>query len=281
MKKLLLMASAALLAASSASAATWAVVGAYTDPNWNFEASTVLEGDGDVLSCTIANLIGDFKIVDIDDSSWAIQYGTATPIELDQEYTLDGKDGGPDPSNIHFAGNILSVKDAVVYWNPSTFQLKITGEAVMGYPTLYVTGSFCSWNTPGEGASVLCTEKDGVYTAEVDLGDSGNVEFKLAGQGWSNEVAGPEDGVIVGYEPVTVSKGGKNLVTELTGVQTLVYDSNEMEMWFVDDAGVDSIGVDLNAPAVYYNLNGVRVNNPEKGVYLVKQGKKTAKVVIK
>lgn len=44
--------------------------------------------------------------------------------------------------------------------------------------------------------------------------------------------------------------------------------------------GVESVAVDANAPAVYYNLQGVRVANPEAGqVYIMVQGNKTAKVI--
>jgi len=39
--------------------------------------------------------------------------------------------------------------------------------------------------------------------------------------------------------------------------------------------------VDENAPVEYYNLQGVRVVNPEKGIYIVKQGSKVTKRVIK
>lgn len=279
MKKLLLLAGAAMLA-TSASATTWAVVGAYTTPNWNFEASTVLEGDGAVLSCEIESLLGDFKIVDIDDSSWGIQYGTATPIELGKTYVLDGKDGGDDPANIKFAGDILEVKDATVTWNPTTFELEVTGTAITGLPTLYATGSFNGWTTPGDDPSLKCDLEGEVYTVLIDLGDSGDVQFKLAGAGWSNEIAG---GVEVGYEPVEVTKGGDNLKTSLTGEQTLVFDYASMTMYFAsdDEGGIESIGIDLNAPAVYYNLNGVKVSNPQNGIFIVKQGTKTAKVMVK
>lgn len=409
MKKLLLLAAGAFVA-MSANATTWAVVGAYTNPNWNFEASTVLEGTGDVLSCEIAHLIGDFKIVDIDESSWAIQYGTDTPVELGQSYVLQGKDGGDDPANIKFAGNILAVNDATVTWNPTTFEMTVTGTAETGFPTLYATGSFNSWTTPGDDADYICAEENGIYTVTIDLGDSGDVEFKLAGEGWSNEIAG---GVTVLHEPVEVTKGGANLKTTLSGEQTLVFDYNEMTMYFegeggevepgpgpeipsdapemlyfmgnvvdnswdpenaiaatsatngvfvfqsielmngdnsgtswftfintlnsdwnvindgthrygpaagedgalvedqvvkfsiggdvsfnipdgtysfvvdfntmelyaADPAGVETIKIDLNAPAVYYNLNGVRVDNPQNGIFIMRQGNKAIKVV--
>ncbi len=46
---------------------------------------------------------------------------------------------------------------------------------------------------------------------------------------------------------------------------------------------VKTVGADQNAPAVYYNLNGVRVNaeNAAAGIYIVKQGDSVRKVMVK
>lgn len=50
---------------------------------------------------------------------------------------------------------------------------------------------------------------------------------------------------------------------------------------YVDlNAGVGDISVDdANAPVEYYNLQGVRVANPESGLYIRRQGRRTTKVV--
>ena len=239
MKKLILSAFAAL-AAFSANAATWAVVGAYTDPSWDFGASTKFTGEGDELSCTIDHLTNGFKIVEISNNNWDTQYGTATPIEINKEYVLDAKNGGPDPANITFDGLVQAINNATVKWNPSTATLEIVAQESdleIAYPTLYLTGSFCDWSAPGEGASVLGVEKDGLYTFTVNLGDSGNVEFKLAGTGWSNEIAG--DVTVTAEEAVVVTKGGNNLKTTLTGEQTLTFNYTTMTMTFGDPSLTD------------------------------------------
>lgn len=44
---------------------------------------------------------------------------------------------------------------------------------------------------------------------------------------------------------------------------------------------VEGIEADNNAPAVYYNLQGVQVENPTQGIYIVKRGSKTYKQVIR
>lgn len=46
-------------------------------------------------------------------------------------------------------------------------------------------------------------------------------------------------------------------------------------------AGVDTIEATDNAPVEYYNLQGVRVQNPESGLYIRRQGSKVTKVLVK
>ena len=46
-------------------------------------------------------------------------------------------------------------------------------------------------------------------------------------------------------------------------------------------SGVANIAIDDdNAPVEYYNLQGIRVANPDKGLYIVRQGNKTSKVIL-
>lgn len=48
-----------------------------------------------------------------------------------------------------------------------------------------------------------------------------------------------------------------------------------------DPAGIDEITIDENyAPIEYYNLQGMKVENPEKGLYIRIQGDKAAKVIL-
>lgn len=53
---------------------------------------------------------------------------------------------------------------------------------------------------------------------------------------------------------------------------------------FGESAGIFDIAVDeveANGPAVYYNLQGVQVANPENGVYIVRRGNKVTKELIR
>lgn len=46
--------------------------------------------------------------------------------------------------------------------------------------------------------------------------------------------------------------------------------------------GIENVGADLDsdAPAEYFNLQGIRVANPGHGVYLRRQGTRTTKVTL-
>ena len=48
-----------------------------------------------------------------------------------------------------------------------------------------------------------------------------------------------------------------------------------------DTNGIANVGVDTNAPVEYYNLQGVRVANPEAGLYIKRQGNTATKVFVK
>lgn len=52
-------------------------------------------------------------------------------------------------------------------------------------------------------------------------------------------------------------------------------------IYITESTGVENVEVEANAPAVYYNLQGVEVANPENGLYIVKQGNKVSKVLVK
>lgn len=50
---------------------------------------------------------------------------------------------------------------------------------------------------------------------------------------------------------------------------------------FVDAAGVEGVAFDKNVPAEYYTIDGVRVAQPENGIYIVRQGDKVYKMIIR
>ena len=54
--------------------------------------------------------------------------------------------------------------------------------------------------------------------------------------------------------------------------------------WDENAAAVEGVGVDVleaEGPAEYYNMQGVRVAEPTTGLYIVKQGNKVSKQLIR
>lgn len=70
---------------------------------------------------------------------------------------------------------------------------------------------------------------------------------------------------------------------EITFTATATTRMNDMVVNFVKkDSAVNDITVeDNNAPVEYYNLQGVRVQQPTNGLYITRQGNKVSKVVIR
>ncbi|MDE6217974.1 MAG: hypothetical protein K2F64_03135 [Muribaculaceae bacterium] len=48
-----------------------------------------------------------------------------------------------------------------------------------------------------------------------------------------------------------------------------------------EDSAVDAVEIDENLPMEYYDLQGRRVENPAKGLYIIRQGNKSAKRIIR
>lgn len=67
----------------------------------------------------------------------------------------------------------------------------------------------------------------------------------------------------------TISNGSETMTFNIV----FDYDSTE--------GAVNDINIDNNATAEYYNLQGIRVANPEKGIYIVRRGNKISKEFVR
>lgn len=63
--------------------------------------------------------------------------------------------------------------------------------------------------------------------------------------------------------------------TLIQGIKVFTYTNTN------EGAAVDGIEADDNAPVEYYNLQGMKVNGDEPGIYVRRQGAKTSKVIVK
>lgn len=70
---------------------------------------------------------------------------------------------------------------------------------------------------------------------------------------------------------------------EEEGTYIVTFDLNNWTLNVASnaDTGVIELVTDKNAPVEYYNLQGVRVEDPSNGLYLVRKGGKVSKIMIK
>lgn len=190
----------------------------------------------------------------------------------------------PDPSNasiyngtlvIEMMGGVINEGDETVYKvyiTPTTegkcdfslpnFSLDLgDGPAELGD----ITVENCTMTTNADGTISYSGKKDvlvladGAITAEVSLAGTEDADGKLSMNIDVNWMPGyPDD--VESKVSITVTFNGQKMGT---GVASEIFAGDE------------------DAPVEYYNLQGVRVVNPEGGVYIRRQGSTVSKVLVK
>ena len=289
MRKILLV-FMAILAAAQISAAEYAIVGAFTNPSWNFDASRAANGvltknAGGKYETTIENLATGFKIVDIENNNWDVQYGAPSSndmVENGKTFSLKAKNGGPDPSNIEFANYVTAIQNAKVVFDPEARTLTVTGTPVSDL-MLYISGNMSGpdWPVPGNDGSIAMTENDGIYSATVSF--TAGDEFKVFGKGWSPEFGVPADDTpALSPENLTLilAKSGKNIKVNMTGQYVVSFNLSTFELKLTSATGISQTTIKAEAPE-YYTLHGVKVASPAHGIYIVKRGTAVTKEIVR
>ena len=289
MRKILLV-FMAILAAAQISAAEYAIVGSFTNPSWNFDASRAANGvltknAGGKYETTIENLATGFKIVDIENNNWDVQYGAPSVndmVEIGKTFSLKAKNGGPDPSNIEFANYVTAIQNAKVVFDPEAKTLTVTGTPVSNLE-LYISGNMSGpdWPVPGNDGSIAMTENDGIYSATVSF--TAGDEFKVFGKGWSPEFGVPADDTpALSPENLTLilAKSGKNIKVNMTGQYVVSFNLSTFELKLTSATGISQTTIKAEAPE-YYTLHGVKVASPSHGIYIVKRGTAVTKEIVR
>lgn len=112
---------------------------------------------------------------------------------------------------------------------------------------------------------------DATYPIEIVSEDA----YLFADMTVNDQAIGTEDGISY-----------SDCMAKIAAWPAFALDANEIPVlkWQLDpSAGISDIAVDndADAPAVYYNLQGVRIANPEAGIFIVRKGNKVTKQIIK
>ena len=288
MKKFLL--SAALVAlAASANAQDWYVIGGNVNG-----ASWALADEGGKMTMTsegvyewTGTVLGDgFKINDGTwDNSDAIIGSNGDGIAADEEYYYNV---GSKTENIHLAGGYTEVNNPKIVLNVNDGTIVLTGEFA-GKAQYYIAGVNGVWDTPGTNPNLEAKSEDGnLYTIDIALvAAEGATEatgsFKFATANWGSEFGCEEDNAetITLENPTIEVKGSKNVAYNLPA-DTYTFSLNlaDKKISVAKAAAINDVEMDANVAPVYYNLQGVRVNNAKDGMFIEVRGNKAAKVIL-
>ena len=139
-------------------------------------------------------------------------------------------------------------------------------------PRIYNSASSSSSGTTlrlYDGNTMTITATGGLKIESIEFTGSTLNAISTETGSYTNGVWTPSAARASNVESVVFKSSGKPTIKTINVVTSGVYDS------------VDDIVIDENAPVEYYNLQGVRVDNPENGIYIRRQGSKVSKVLVK
>lgn len=289
MKKIFTLACAAIAAISfNANAADiWAMPGTYN--GWSLENNLFEEVDG-VLTQKIAEIKGDFKVVKYTDEvkNWDIVWGVAAAGDIveankDVALTFNGAN-----ANLPTGKVLKNVTVTIVPGADNALTIKFAPESIEDeQEAWYLVGEApLEWNFNDN--TIMTKAGDNVYTKTVDAATADKFTFKVDKNGaWSNCYILPEDvtAVELGKEYELVgpvdSQNNMHIAADWTNVTvTVTIDGEKVKMVCTAGEGaIEAIDAD-NTPAIYFNLMGQRVANPENGVFVRVQNGKATKVIL-
>ncbi len=118
----------------------------------------------------------------------------------------------------------------------------------------------------------------------IDTGTYGNAEYYISADGTETDQFYIYRGYGLNGDKFTSAddlKSGMKVV--VNGNLTLYSGAPQFgsgsKIVSLSTSGIAGVEIDENAPVEYFNLQGVRVNNPVNGLYIMRQGDKVVKVV--
>ena len=197
--------------------------------------------------------------------------------------------------------------------NPANTTIEVTNIKLIKYVTgdepepattpeqLYLNGAIVGWVEPSEAnadkfADYILAETEkgsGIYTGEFEFEAKENNSFRFYSKldGWDNSSIGASqndqqlpftftDNVYEG-EIFIGGKGSWQLPDDFAGKVNMTVNLNDKTIKLEAETKQDSIeSIEAeSADAVYYNFQGVRVANPENGIFIKVAGKKVEKVI--
>lgn len=241
--------------------------------NWSQSDNKFTKVEDDCYTISIAQLSGEFKITvgNWVDASWGTN---GENITVGVPYVCYY---GDDSTNI-----VLSdvVNNAVVTFVPSTNTITITGDIVENIEHDYVYHIHGSVNGIDWETYAMEKTNDNKWSFTTDNGFKNFVIKETDNAVDSHEawIKSDGDGKIAAKGQFGAMKEGTDWESDLDGKCTYIFDPENMVLTVDGSTGINTIDAE-EGDSVYFNLQGQRVANPEKGIYIRVVNGKAQKVM--
>lgn len=276
------------------------LIGAATPGNWEVADATPMTPDADnnkIYTWEGDLKVGEFKI--LTDLTEGYDGLTLHPLAANTPIGKDKIDNAPFACYKGGDDNKWNVSVAGTYkltfnCEDCTMSSEFVKETEYEWPavtpieteTLYLIGVVCGWNPDNAPACTKAAEGNVfVYEGQLPEGTFRATTTKA----WGTHIRPKVNNCPIGSEAYAgdftyVDEPDFNWDVKEAGNYRLTFD---LDNWTINTERLDVsssaqfvIGNMNNVPCEYYNLNGVRVQKPSKGIYIVKQGSKVSKVII-
>ena len=264
--------------------------------NWDLPGKKIEKGADGNYTFTVSNL-AYFKFSTIEATEWdgdngfnAHAYATGTTTFGDEVANEGGQTLPIEPwgenQELPWTGDYT----ITISGDFTTMTAYTTTPKPVGAPVVYIRGAMNGWLNDGLSDTWKMTyiEENQEYTF-VCTGETmlpAESEFKFADSNWSavnfgngnRSIEASEEGV----EEV-LNKGGENMAMSMDfiGTITLKIEGAAAVATFKTDSGNSAVTTIVleDGETVYYNLQGQKVVNPDKGIYIKVAGGKASKIV--
>lgn len=276
------------------------LIGAATPGNWEVADATPMTPDADnnkIYTWEGDLKVGEFKI--LTDLTEGYDGLTLHPLAANTPIGKDKIDNAPFACYKGGDDNKWNVAVAGTYrltfnCEDCTMSSEFVKETEYQWPdvtpieteTLYLIGVVCGWNKDNAPACTKAAEGNVfVYEGQLPEGTFRATTTKA----WGTHIRPKVNNCPIGSEAYAgdftyVDEPDFNWDVKEAGNYRLTFD---LDNWTINTERLDVsssaqfvIGNMDNVSCEYYNLNGVRVQKPSKGIYIVKQGSKVSKVII-
>ena len=247
----------------------WYLTGQYND--WALEAQDMFDYSAGKYVKTVDEIS---KFLIVKDANWDNKYGgkEGETVELGIPFTLTA--GGNDLT----FGAGYSVTGATIILDVKNLTITVSGTLNFDEPELHLLGGMNGWNDD-TGEYTFENKGDGIYMLYLNsLGAS--QEFKIATLDYNPEYSTSNKSMTEGEYNV-ITNGSNMAVGEDMDNVLLTLDTNKKTLTIQKNVPTGINGIYVKDENVeYFNLQGMKVQNPQKGIYIKKINDRYIKIIL-